>query len=50
MIGLCRMNNLQMSSEQVLAGDLIETGVWRGGATLFKRGVLKAHGVTDRTV
>ncbi|MET0828610.1 MAG: TylF/MycF/NovP-related O-methyltransferase, partial [Microbacterium sp.] len=31
-------------------GDLIETGVWRGGSTIFMRGVLKAHGVTDRRV
>jgi len=29
---------------------LIETGVWRGGATIFMRAILKAHGVTDRTV
>ena len=54
MIGLRRMNNLKACIEQVLAdgvpGDLIETGVWRGGATIFMRGVLKAYGVTDRTV
>jgi hypothetical protein len=31
-------------------GDLIETGVWRGGSTIFMRGILKAHGVTDRKV
>ncbi len=24
--------------------------VWRGGATIFMRAVLKAHGVTDRRV
>jgi hypothetical protein len=54
MIGLRRMNNLQFCIEQALAdnvaGDLIETGVWRGGATIFMRGVRKAHGVTDRAV
>lgn len=54
MIGLRRMNNLQSCIEQVLAdgvpGDLIETGVWRGGAAIFMRGVLRAYGVTDRTV
>lgn len=54
MIGLRRMNNLQACIEQVLAdgvpGDLIETGVWRGGATILMRGVLKAYGVTDRMV
>jgi hypothetical protein len=54
MIGLRRLDNLQQCIETVLAdgipGDLIETGVWRGGATIFMRGVLKAYGVTDRTV
>lgn len=54
MIGLRRMNNLQSCIEQVLVdrvpGDLIETGVWRGGATIFMRGVLKAYGVVDRRV
>jgi len=54
MIGLKRMSNLQRCVEDVLEnnvpGDLIETGVWRGGACIFMRGVLKAHGVTDRKV
>ena len=51
MIGMPRLNNLQDCVEQVLAdgvpGDLIETGVWRGGAAILMRGVLKAYGVTD---
>jgi hypothetical protein len=54
MIGQKRLDNLQLLTEDVIdrgvAGDLIETGVWRGGATIFMRAVLKAHGVTDRTV
>lgn len=54
MIGLQRLDNLQHCLEQVIAddvpGDAIETGVWRGGACIFMRAVLKAHGVTDRTV
>ncbi|MBL7502674.1 TylF/MycF family methyltransferase [Frankia sp. CNm7] len=54
MIGVRRMDNLRMCVETVLAdgvpGDLIETGVWRGGACIFMRGVLAAHEVTDRTV
>ena len=54
MIGLKRLDNIQFCIEEALRrnvpGDLIETGVWRGGATIFMRGVLKAHGVTDRTV
>jgi O-methyltransferase len=54
MIGLARMDNIQYCIETVLRddvpGDLIETGVWRGGATIFMRGVLKAHGDETRTV
>jgi O-methyltransferase len=54
MIGLKRLDNLQHCIETALAddvpGDLIETGVWRGGATIFMRAVLAAHQVTDRTV
>jgi O-methyltransferase len=54
MIGEARLDNLRFCIEDVLRnrvpGDLIETGVWRGGATIFMRGVLEAHGVTDRTV
>ncbi|HEY8766302.1 MAG TPA: TylF/MycF family methyltransferase [Dehalococcoidia bacterium] len=54
MIGLVRLNQLQAAIEDVIAknipGDLIETGVWRGGACIFMRGVLAAHQVTDRTV
>ncbi len=33
-----------------IPGDLIETGVWWGGATIFMRAILKAYGITDRTV
>jgi hypothetical protein len=54
MIGLKRLDNLEFCIEQVITngvvGDLIETGVWRGGATIFMRAVLKAYGVTDRYV
>src|SRR5262249_38955884 len=52
MIGLKRLDNLQWCIEDALArgvpGDLIETGVWRGGATIMMRAVLKAHGVANR--
>jgi O-methyltransferase len=54
MIGLERLNNLQQCVEDVLAkgipGDFIETGVWRGGATIFMRALLKVDGASDRTV
>lgn len=54
MIGCKRMQNLRSCVEDVIArgvpGDLIETGVWRGGSTIFMRGICKAYGVKDRTV
>lgn len=54
MIGLKRLNNIQYCMEDVLnsqvPGDLIETGVWRGGSTIFMRAVLRAYGVKDRKV
>ncbi|THJ75912.1 TylF/MycF family methyltransferase [Candidatus Frankia alpina] len=54
MTGERRMRNLQECTERVIldgvAGDLIETGAWRGGACILMRGVLAAYGVTDRTV
>lgn len=54
MIGLKRLDQLQHAVETVLAdripGDLIETGVWRGGACIFMRAILAAYGETSRTV
>ncbi len=54
MIGNARMTNLRRIAEHVLEqgvpGDFIETGVWRGGACIMMRAVLKAYGVTDRKV
>lgn len=54
MIGHRRLDNLQACIEDVLdrqvSGDLIETGAWRGGATIFMRAVLKIRGITDRSV
>jgi hypothetical protein len=54
MIGKMRMDNLRAAVEHVvranIPGDLIETGAWRGGACIFMRAILKAHGITDRIV
>jgi O-methyltransferase len=54
MIGLRRMDNIQHCVSTVvedgIPGDLIECGVWRGGATIFMRGVLKAYGDHSRKV
>jgi len=49
-----RLENLQFCIEQVIRdqvpGDLIETGVWRGGACIFMCAVLAVHGEEDRRV
>jgi len=49
-----QIENVQFCVETVLKdgvkGDLIETGVFRGGQVIFMRGLLKAYGVTDRKV
>ena len=54
MIGVQRMQNLRFLCEQVLIhdvpGDFIETGVWRGGACILMRSILKAYASTSRTV
>jgi O-methyltransferase len=54
MVGLRRLDNIQFCVEDILRrsvpGDLIETGVWRGGSTIFMRAILKVHEVEDRVV
>jgi O-methyltransferase len=54
MIGTARMRNLRMLAQRVIAenvpGDFIETGVWRGGACIYMRGILAAAGQTSRRV
>ena len=54
MIGQHRMANVRQAVETVVEegvpGDLIETGVWRGGACIFMRAILQAYGIRDRRV
>src|SRR6185437_8266046 len=54
MIGMLRLDCLQECVETVLRehipGDFLEAGVWRGGATIFMKGILAAYGVEDRQV
>ncbi|MDQ2948006.1 MAG: TylF/MycF family methyltransferase [Acidobacteriota bacterium] len=54
MIGLKRLDQLQACITDVLAsgvpGDLIETGVWRGGSAILMCAVLNAYGETGRMV
>ena len=54
MIGARRMQNIEDCLDAVrderIPGDLMETGVWRGGATVFMRGYLMAYDMGDCTV
>jgi O-methyltransferase len=54
MIGMQRLTSLQHCVETALAediaGDLIECGVWRGGACILMRAVLAAYGDETRRV
>lgn len=54
MIGLRRLENLEALIVDLVRrgvpGDLVETGVWRGGASIFMRGALKVLGDTSRNV
>lgn len=54
MIGAKRLKNVRELTElavlQGVPGDLIETGVWRGGASIMMRAVCKAYGDTERSV
>ncbi len=54
MVGGARLANVRHAVETVLEenvpGDLIETGVWRGGVTILMRGILEAWGDTERSV
>lgn len=54
MVGMHRLDNVQFCVEDVLRrnvpGDLVETGIWKGGVTIFMRAILKAHQDPDRLV
>jgi O-methyltransferase len=50
MVGLRRLDQLHQCIRTIIRedvpGDLVETGVWRGGASIFMKGVLTAYGET----
>lgn len=54
MIGRSRLDNLQNCVETILRedipGDFIETGIWRGGACIFMRGLLLAYNDNVRNI
>ena len=52
MVGMKRLSVLRECLEQVfldnIPGDVLEAGVWRGGASIFMRGVIIANGEGHR--
>jgi O-methyltransferase len=54
MVGLTRLNQLHAALDYVvqksIPGDLLEAGVWRGGAGIFMAAYLEVYGLQDRTV
>ena len=50
--GYLRMRNLQCLLQDVrdsgVPGELVETGIWRGGAVIFMAGFVQAHSQTRR--
>lgn len=54
MIGLERLDNisycLRIIIEERIEGDLIEAGVWRGGAVIFMKGILEAYQNYDKKI
>jgi hypothetical protein len=54
MIGLKRLESLEACAATVLGenvpGDFVEAGVWRGGASILLRAVLRAYGDPERCV
>jgi len=54
MVGRRRLRNFRALIERAIddgvPGDILEAGVWRGGASILARAVLASRGVTDRRV
>jgi len=54
MVGLKRLENILYCISEIfykkVPGDLIETGVWRGGASIFMKAVLNELGDTNRMI
>lgn len=54
MVGMKRLQNFRALIEETIRenvpGDIVETGVWRGGASMLAKAVLDAWGETGRRV
>ena len=53
-VSIKRLDNIEYCINEILKnkieGDFIETGVWRGGSTIFMRELLRINNITDRKV
>ncbi|MGH9227176.1 MAG: TylF/MycF/NovP-related O-methyltransferase [Acidimicrobiales bacterium] len=54
MVGRRRLHNfrelIERAIDEGIPGDILEAGVWRGGASILARAVLASRGVTDRRI
>jgi O-methyltransferase len=54
MIGMLGLNNIEQVMNTILTenieGDILEAGVWRGGASIFINKILQSRGATNRLV
>jgi len=54
MVGINRLTNIEMCIRSIVTnkteGDLVEAGVWRGGAVIFMKAVLNELAVNDRKI
>lgn len=54
MVGHRRLENIRMCVEDVLEnnveGDLMEAGVWRGGASIYMKAILDVYDASNRSV
>ena len=54
MIGYHRLTHLEQCVHRIrvdkIAGDVLEAGVWRGGASMYLKALLKVNGLTHKTL
>jgi O-methyltransferase len=54
MIGMKRLNNIEYCIKTIIDeqidGDFAETGIWRGGSTIFMKAVLNELGIKNKTI